>query len=49
MIMMNDSKLNSMAQIKSLLAKIKEIVFNKKTQKEAYSWIPNEIPICYAL
>ncbi|MFO8163367.1 MAG: hypothetical protein R6T98_02410 [Desulfatiglandales bacterium] len=38
-IMMNDSKLNSMAQIKSFLSETKEIVFNKKSQKEAYSWI----------
>jgi len=38
-IMMNDSKLNSMAQIKSFLSKTKEIVFNKKSKKEAYCWI----------
>jgi len=38
-IMMNDSKLNSMAQIKSFLAETKEMVFNKKSQKEAYRWI----------
>jgi hypothetical protein len=31
-IMMNDSKLNSMAQIKSFLAETKEMVFNKKSQ-----------------
>ncbi len=38
-IMINDSKLNSMAQIKSFLAETKEIVFNKKSKKEAYRWI----------
>jgi len=38
-IMMNDSKLNSMAQIKSFLAQTKEIEFNKKSKKEAYRWI----------
>ena len=38
-IMMNDSKLNRLAQIKSFLAETKEIVFNKKSQKEAYRWI----------
>ena len=38
-IMMNDSKLNSMAQIKNFLTESNEIVFNKKSQKEAYSWI----------
>jgi len=38
-IMMNDSKLNNMAQIKSFLAETKEIEFNKKSQKEAYRWI----------
>jgi len=36
---MNDSKLNSMAQIKSFLAETKEIEFKKKSQKEAYRWI----------
>ena len=38
-IMLNDSKLNKLAQIKSFLAETKEIVFNKKSKKEAYSWI----------
>jgi hypothetical protein len=38
-IMLNDSKINSMAQIKSFLAETKEMVFNKKSQKEAYRWI----------
>ena len=38
-IMMNDSKLNSMAQIKSFLAETKAVEFNKKSQKEAYRWI----------
>jgi transposase InsO family protein len=38
-IMMNDSKLNSMAQIKSFLAETKEIEFKKKSKKEAYRWI----------
>jgi len=38
-IMMHDSKLNSMAQIKSFLAETKEIEFNKKSKKEAYSYI----------
>jgi len=36
---MNDSKLNSMAQIKSFLSEAKKIVFKKKSQKEAYRWI----------
>ncbi len=38
-VMMNDSKLNSIAQIKSFLAQTDTIEFNKKSQKEAYSWI----------
>lgn len=38
-IMMNDSKLNRLAQIKNFLAETKEIEFNKKSKKEAYCWI----------
>lgn len=38
-IMMNDSKLNRLAQIKSFLAESGAIEFNKKSRKEAYSWI----------
>jgi len=38
-IMLNDSKLNSMAQIKSFLAETEAVEFNKKSKKEAYSWI----------
>jgi hypothetical protein len=37
--MLNDSKLNSMAQIKSFLAETEAVEFNKKSKKEAYSWI----------
>jgi hypothetical protein len=50
-IMMNDSKINSMAQIKSFLAETKEIVFNKKSQKEAYRWIEETLRkfcLCYS-
>jgi len=42
-IMMNDSKLNSMAQIKSFLAETKEIEFKKKSKKEAYRWIKDTL------
>ena len=38
-IMMNDSKLNSMAQIKSFLAETEGIKFSRKYRKEAYCWI----------
>ena len=38
-IMMNDSKLNRLAQIKSFLSESGAIEFNKKSQKDAYSWI----------
>jgi len=38
-IMMNDSKLNRLAQIKSFLAETDTVGFNKKSKKEAYSWI----------
>ena len=38
-IMMNDSKLNSMAQIKGFLAETDAVEFNKKSKKEAYTWI----------
>ncbi|MFO7883101.1 MAG: hypothetical protein R6U52_11275 [Kosmotogaceae bacterium] len=36
---MNDSKLNSIAQIKSFLAETEAIEFSKKSQKDAYCWI----------
>ena len=38
-IMMNDSKLNRLAQIKSFLAETEAVEFNKKSKKEAYCWI----------
>jgi hypothetical protein len=38
-MMMNGSKLNRLAQIKSFLAETKEIKFNKKSHKETYYWI----------
>jgi hypothetical protein len=38
-IMMNDSKLNRLAQIKSFLAETGVIEFSKKSRKEADSWI----------
>ena len=38
-VMMNDSKLNRLAQIKGFLAETEAIEFNKKSKKEAYSWI----------
>jgi len=38
-IMMNDSKLNRLAQIKSFLSETEAIEFNKKSKKDAYSWI----------
>ena len=38
-VMMNDSKLNKLAQIKSFLAESEAVEFNKKSQKEAYRWI----------
>jgi transposase InsO family protein len=37
--MMNDSKLNRLAQIKSFLSETEAIEFNKKSRKEAYCWI----------
>jgi len=38
-VMMNDSKLNRLAQIKGFLAETEAIEFNRKSKKEAYSWI----------
>ena len=38
-IMMNDSKLNKLAQIKGFLAETEAVKFNKKSKKEAYCWI----------
>ena len=38
-VMMNDSKLNKLAQIKSFLAETEAVEFNKKSKKEAYCWI----------
>ena len=38
-IMMNDSKLNRINQIKSFLAETEAVEFNRKSKKEAYSWI----------
>ena len=38
-IMMNDSKLNKLAQIKGFLAETEAIQFHKKSKKEAYCWI----------
>jgi len=38
-IMMNDSKLNSIDQIKSFLSESGAIEFNKRSRKEAYYWI----------
>jgi len=38
-IMMNDSKLNRLAQIKSFLSETEAVEFNRKSKKEAYSWI----------
>jgi len=37
-IMMNDSNLNSMSQIKSFLSESEGIEFNRKYRKEAYRW-----------
>lgn len=38
-IMMNDSKLNQLAQIKSFLAETGAVEFNRKSKKDSYSWI----------
>ena len=38
-IMMNDSKLNSINQIKSFLSETEAVEFKKKSKKEAYCWI----------
>jgi hypothetical protein len=38
-IIMNDAKLNKLAQIKSFLAETEAVEFNKKSKKEAYCWI----------
>jgi len=38
-VVMNDSKVSSLKQIQSFLSDSKAIEFNKKSQKEAYSWI----------
>lgn len=38
-IMMNDSKLSSMAQIKGFLQESGVIEFKKRSRKEAYYWI----------
>jgi transposase InsO family protein len=42
-IMMNDSKLNRLAQIKSFLAETGVIEFSKKSRKEAYRWIEDTL------
>lgn len=38
-VMMNDSKLNKLAQIRSFLAESEAVEFNKKSKKQAYWWI----------
>ena len=38
-IMMNDSKVNKLAQIKGFLAETEALEFNKRSKKEAYYWI----------
>jgi len=38
-IMMNDSRLNRLAQIKSFLSESEAVEFKKKSKKEAYYWI----------
>ncbi|HBY56895.1 MAG TPA: integrase [Candidatus Atribacteria bacterium] len=38
-IMMNDSKVNKLAQIKGFLAETEALEFNKRSKKEAYCWI----------
>jgi len=38
-VLMNDSKVNRLAQIKSFLSDSEAIEFHKKSQKEAYAWI----------
>jgi len=41
--MMNDSKVNSIAQIKNFLSETEVIEFNKKSKKEAYCWIEDTL------
>lgn len=38
-VMMNDSKLNKLAQIKSFLTETEAVEFNKKSKKQSYWWI----------
>jgi hypothetical protein len=38
-VMMNDSNLSSMSQLKNFLSESEGIEFNRKNQKEVYSWI----------
>jgi transposase InsO family protein len=42
-IMMNDSKLSSIAQVKNFLSESGAIEFKKKFRKEAYSWIEDTL------
>jgi len=42
-IMMNDSNLSSMSQIKSFLSELEGIEFNRKYRKEAYRWIEDTL------
>ncbi len=42
-IMMNDSNLSSMSQIKSFLSESEGIEFNRKYRKEAYRWIEDTL------
>jgi len=42
-IMMNDSKVNTIAQIKNFLSETEAIEFNKKSKKEAYCWIKDTL------
>jgi len=38
-VMMNDSKLNRLTQIKSFLSETEAVEFKKRSKKEAYGWI----------
>jgi hypothetical protein len=42
-VMMNDSKVNRLAQIKSFLSETEAVEFNKKSQKEDYTWIEDTL------
>ncbi|HBY58133.1 MAG TPA: hypothetical protein DEG96_09835 [Candidatus Atribacteria bacterium] len=42
-IMINDSKVNSIEQIKNFLSEVASIEFSKRSRKETYCWIEENL------